>query len=82
MTTEGSNLPTTKQEYADALIGMQTKEAEGRADYAKRHDIASWPISGMFYVCRWCGYHPNNRATWCGAGCGSDYNHIFKVSSS
>lgn len=35
---------------------------------------------GVMYVCRNCGYHPGNRAEWCALGCGSDYNHMHKVS--
>lgn len=61
----------------------QSNTHEQRLDFRdERIDPTNWPLRGTFYVCRWCGYHPNNRASWCGAGCGSDYNHMFKVSSS
>jgi hypothetical protein len=31
------------------------------------------------WACRNCGLHPNSRADWCDAGCGSDYNQMFLV---
>lgn len=35
------------------------------------------PVWG--WSCNACGYHPNSIATWCDAGCGSDYNRMTKV---
>lgn len=29
------------------------------------------------YSCRWCGDRDGNRASWCEAGCGRDYNAMF-----
>ena len=31
------------------------------------------------WACSICGLHPNSRADWCDAGCGSDYNEMFLV---
>lgn len=30
------------------------------------------------YWCSACGYHPDNTATWCAKGCGSDYNEMIE----
>ena len=35
--------------------------------------------TARFYVCKTCGYSPDNRATWCALGCGSDYNEMIPV---
>lgn len=31
------------------------------------------------YACSICGYHPDSRSTWCGAGCGRDYNQMTRI---
>lgn len=70
------------QGYKDIMEGLRTAQEDAINDRAKRLGIIYWPQEGTFYVCRFCGYHKNNRATWCGAGCGSDYNQMLKVVAS
>lgn len=31
------------------------------------------------YTCSICGYSPQNTATWCALGCGSDYKEMIEV---
>src|SRR5690606_21209040 len=31
------------------------------------------------YMCKFCGFCPTNRSTWCDKGCGSDYNEMIDV---
>lgn len=38
-----------------------------------------WQPIAEAWSCYVCGYHPESRSDWCAAGCGSDYQHMFRV---
>lgn len=68
----------------DVLVPREAAAAAGRAISiaeikAETAVPPSVPSEATLWSCSHCGPHPDSRANWCAAGCGSDYQRMAAV---
>ena len=64
-----------------ALCPTCADEVRSSRPAKPKPDGASQPtsVSHSAWSCSICGPHPESTPTWCGAGCGRDYNRMEQI---